>query len=571
MEDNNSVVYSALNSEKGQQGSKSHALVVAILVLCALTFVVILVFGILLIAGAPRMSPEERERMAQNRPIPKSYLIPDDVRTPAKNQAHRGTCYIFSTMGILEASYRRYGLQQGYLEKNQYVKFCEQAYGLGLIKYCAENKTDIHCLGGPPSNQTSDGQPEWLYYMQDGMKKYVLPDSLCPYKTEDEEQYECPGLDDAVKNNPISFTVKSIESAYSIDGIKRLLYRKQFPLTFSHVVLESTATTPCDDPNTIGYGSDECLQCLNPCTKSSDGCCAKLVLPGYTGEGVFSTFGEYVVGGGHAMVLVGWNDEMAVETGISGLDAERAVGGFIIKNSWDTTVGHSAEYWAQKHSLFDETAICPNEGSYQTWIPVNGTCLLETKDYKKCPNEKKHVIKDWVEGPTLLKCNVNTHNYGREAMYGWTGCNPDKLYVIAGDPETGYSTPFVKVPKGSDGVRIYHLYEIDPQSPSTNVTLVQTNATTPFGFERLLQPVNVTGNSHHCGYYFMPYDTFLKSNIINPTYGTDTPAFSYLDIEWDISSFARGSNDAKYNLIKNSTLEYAPPKFNGPLDFDNTN
>jgi len=270
------------------------------------------------------------------------------------------------------------------------------------------------------------------------------------------------------------------------------------------------------------------------------------------------------------MVLVGWNDDMAVETGVAGLDAERAVGGFIIKNSWDTSVGHSAEYWAQKHSLLDETAICPNMGSYQTWIPVNTSCIMEKKDPALCPADKKHVLKNWVYGPTLLKCNERTMQQGRQAMYGWTGCNVNKTYMVAGDPATDYATQKVTVPKGSDGVRIYHLIEYDPNDPNATRE-VTTNATSPFGFERLLQPVDSQPNSHHCGYYFMPYDTFLKSNIINPTYGTDTPAFSYLDIEWDVSSYARGSEADEYKLIKSSTYTYAPPKFDGPLDFDNLN
>jgi hypothetical protein len=284
----------------------------------------------------------------------------------------------------------------------------------------------------------------------------------------------------------------------------------------------------------------------------------------------FSTFGEYVVGGGHAMVLVGWNDDMAVETGVSGVDAERAVGGFIIKNSWDTTVGHSAEYWAQQHSLLDETSICPNEKSYQTWIPVDQSCLLKERDLKKCPADKKHVRQTWVYGPTVLKCNAATHAAGRQEMLGWTGCNPDMQYLVAGDPNNGYSTPKVTVPRNSDGVRIYHLIEFDPKDMS-HIVEVTTNATAPYAFERLLEPVEVQGNSNHCGYYFMPYDTFLKSNIINPLSGTDTPAFSYLNIHWDRESYARGSSDSKYKLIKDSTYEYVPPKFDGPLDFDNKN
>jgi len=304
----------------GRSGSPNRALMIATIVVCFVTLVVVVIFGAMLTAGPDK---EHFERMQRVMPLPSMYIVPDDVRTPPKNQAHRGTCYIFSTIGVLEASYRRFGLHMGYLKEDEYVKFSEQAYGLGLIKYCQEHKDDVHCLGGPPKNTTEDGQPEWLYYMQDGMVKYVLPDSLCPYQTENSGQFQCPGLDDAVKANPISFRVKEIETVYSIDGIKRLMLRHEFPLTFSHVVLEATYLAPCDDKNVSTYGSEQCLECRHPCTTSSDGCCAKMTFPGYTSDGVFSTFGETVVGGGHAMMIVGWNDEMIVETGVPGQKSER--------------------------------------------------------------------------------------------------------------------------------------------------------------------------------------------------------------------------------------------------------
>jgi len=563
--------------EQRRSNASTRALSIATIILCVVTLITVIIFGSLIFAEnydrSTNTGPteEELERMRAAAPLPHAYIVPDDVRTPAKNQAHRGTCYIFSTIGLLEASYRRHGLQSHFLKKDEYVKFSEQAYGLGLIKYCAEHKDDVHCLGGPPKNQTSDGQPEWLYYMQNGMMKYVLPDSLCPYKPDDKDQYICPGLDDAVKKNPISFRVKNIETTYSIDGIKRLLYRHDFPLSFSHVVLENAFLAPCDDPDSTAYGSAQCTECRNPCTTSSDGCCAKLLFPGYTGEGVFSTFGESVVGGGHAMVVVGWNDDMAVETGVPGQSAERAVGGFIIKNSWDTTVGHSAEYWAQKHSLLDETTICPNENSYQSWLPVNTTCMMETNDPTGCGTSKRFVRNEWVYGPTILKCNENTHKNNRQWMYGWDKCNANRRYVIAGSPDSGFTLPDFIVPKNTVGLRRFHLIEFDPTDPTISPVEVYTNATSWFGFERLLEPVEVRGNSEHCGYYFMPYDTFLKSNIINPNFGTDTPAFSYMDIEWDSDSYADGSTDSKYNLIKKSTYTYRPPKFTSSLDFDKKN
>ena len=546
------------------------ALLATTLVVCAVTLVSVFVFGGVVLSRLPVHHRDEArlERLRAAMPLPRAYVVPSDVRTPVKNQAHRGTCYIFSTMGIVEASYRRYGIAHGLLGADEYVKFSEQAYGLGLIEYCAAHKQDPRCLGGAPLNETADGQPEWLYYMQPDMMRYVLPDAVCPYQPEDAGQYTCPGLEAAVAKSPISFRVKGIETAYSVDGIKRLLYRHAFPLSFSHVLLEHTYTAPCDDPRTAAYGSEQCAQCHHPCTTSGDGCCAELAFAGYTGEGVFSTFGAPVVLGGHAMMVVGWNDEMAVETGVPGQSDERAVGGFIIKNSWDTTVGHSAEYWAQRHSLLDETAICPNEGSYQTWLPANTTCMLESADPVACGPFKKHVVDHWVQGATVLKCNEATHKSGRQGMYGWTACDQTKRYVIAGNAEQGFATPDYVAPRGSHGLRRFRLVEYDPTDPTYTPVVVETNATSWFAFERLLQPVTVFGNTNHCGYYFMPYDTFLKSNIANPAYGTDTPAFSFIDIDWDPQSFAKAAVPSKdYSLIHSSTYHYTPPSFTGPLDF----
>ena len=569
--------YTSLDRPGERSGGSNaglRSLLIVTLLLCGVVLLCTFVFGALMLSRLParhELSAEQRERFRDSVPLPRAYLVPSDVRTPVKNQAHRGTCYIFSTMGIVEASYRRYGLKKGFLKENEYVKFSEQAYGLGLTRYCAEHKEDPHCLGGPPVNDTADGQPEWLYYMQSYMHQYVMPDSVCPYQPEEEDQYKCPDLDSARSKNPLNFTV-GVESAYSIDGIKRLLYQKRFPLTFSHVILESTYTTPCDDKTTPAYDSDQCRECRYPCAQSSDGCCAKVTQSGYTNEGVFTTYSEAVVGGGHAMMVVGWNDDMAVESGIEGQREQRVVGGFILKNSWDTTVGHSAEYWAQKHSLLDETALCPNENSHESWLPVNTSCMVAEVDPIKCCTSKKHVIDHWVFGATVLKCNNATHAKGNQWKYGWTTCDFSKRYLLAGNPDQDYATPAFVVPPNSDGVRRFQLVEYDPSDPTYTPVVVETNATTWYALERLLEPVTVTGNSNHCGYYFMPYDTVLRSNILNPAYGTDTPAFSFLDIKWDDRSFA--ANEAKntaynYSYIKNSTFKYKPPTFNGPLDFNN--
>ena len=97
--------------------------------------------------------------------------------------------------------------------------------------------TNPYCSGGPIANTSSDGDAFFLYYMRDNVTKYVMPDGVCPYKPTDPEEFECPGFEKAVEENPIKFTINGIETAYTVDSIKRLLYKKKTALTWSHSVL----------------------------------------------------------------------------------------------------------------------------------------------------------------------------------------------------------------------------------------------------------------------------------------------------------------------------------------------
>jgi len=196
--------------------------------------------------------------------------------------------------------------------------------------------------------------------------------------------------------------------------------------------------------------------------------------------------------------------------------------------------------------------------------------MNEVGDPTHCGTVKRHVKDKWINAPTILKCNQNPNNKkpASRLKFGWTGCRDDRLYVLAGDPDSDYATPELTIPVTTLGLRRFHFLEYDPKNLTATPKNITTNATTWYGLEHLLEPTEIVGNSDHCGYYFMPYDTFLKSNFINPNYGTDTPAFSYMDIEWDKSSFAGSSSNSKYALFKNSTYTYRPPKFTSSLDFN---
>ena len=137
------------------------------------------------------------------------------------------------------------------------------------------------------------------------------------------------------------------------------------------MLIFSTFTLPCDDPTNPQAESEECKKCLHPCKESTDGCCSETLVSGYTQEGIFKTYNKPAIAGGHAMLLIGWNDNFRVNTGLPGYRGRNSMGGFILRNSWNTTVGHSAEYWAQSISTIEENTICPCEASALTWMPVD--------------------------------------------------------------------------------------------------------------------------------------------------------------------------------------------------------
>ena len=56
--------------------------------------------------------------------------------TPTADQMMRGDCWLFSVMGVLEDSYRRFGVEHGWLDPNVYLRLSRQAFGIMVMKTC---------------------------------------------------------------------------------------------------------------------------------------------------------------------------------------------------------------------------------------------------------------------------------------------------------------------------------------------------------------------------------------------------------------------------------------------------
>jgi hypothetical protein len=197
--------------------------------------------------------------------------------------------------------------------------------------------------------------------------------------------------------------------------------------------------------------------------------------------------------------------------------------------------------------------------------------MLEKKDPLACCSMEKNVLKEWVKGATVLKCNARiVADPARAAVLGWTGCRADMNYVLAA-LDARPSEPWTTVPAASDGYLRFKLVEWSPENLTQPATIVETDASTWYGIENLLSPVTIKGNTNNCGVYFLPYETLSEGTAVLGVDGHDTPAVSFVDIEWDKTSYAHSGKrkaTGDYSMLDKSTIHYKQTTFTGPFDFD---
>ena len=99
-----------------------------ILTICTLSFVLVVILNSLITDKSVKINNVVKSVVdPATEVLPAAYVVPYTARTPAKDQGRRGTCWIFSTMGILEGLYRKNGVEKGFLKDDEYVSFSEQA------------------------------------------------------------------------------------------------------------------------------------------------------------------------------------------------------------------------------------------------------------------------------------------------------------------------------------------------------------------------------------------------------------------------------------------------------------
>ncbi|RHZ11165.1 hypothetical protein DYB26_000020 [Aphanomyces astaci] len=220
-----------------------------------------------------------------------------DHVTPYKDQARRGTCWDFSTIGALEQSYRKHGVAKGWLDSNEYVSFSEQAYGIEVMELCT----------GPVwRNSTEGGEVPLLYYLHKGLKESVFPTRVCPYTSSPGHDWDCRELDDAFvrKSNPLSFTVNDMGTFYDQASIKHKLVQSGLAMPVSTTLVSVQHMYPCvgkflsNDPRCDAATCQLCPPELPMAT-----CCVPAdSTHGQNMDGEFLAHSGMQVEGGHGMV-----------------------------------------------------------------------------------------------------------------------------------------------------------------------------------------------------------------------------------------------------------------------------
>lgn len=307
--------------------------------------------------------------------------------TPVKYQAKRATCWSFTTLSVLEQTYRRTAITNGWMGEIEYLALSEQAYGVALFKYCKTHPQ--HCPTAS-KNSTDGGYISWLYYFK-SLTNAVAPDSVCQYQQFDvSNEPKCDKYEEYMKVNPLSFEVKGYRTMYDIAMVKEALRLNKNVMPMVTALTTVSYYAPCEGPfeRTLACTKQDCTLCpldMNSKTR----CCVKESRNGWSLEGEFYMHRDMETTGTHAMTIVGYNDRYKAQDG--------SMGGFIVKNSWGAWHSHTMQHFMQEISSVNEEQICPNSRSPKNWVV--GYTKLTCADTNFCDEGIMYSVTKKVSGP----------------------------------------------------------------------------------------------------------------------------------------------------------------------------
>ncbi|DAZ93109.1 TPA: hypothetical protein N0F65_006861 [Lagenidium giganteum] len=507
--------------------------------------------------------------------IPYKFAV--EHMTPLKTQDFRGTCWDFATVGVLEQTYRAQGIAEGWLKEDEYLAISEQAYGAEVLRLCSGppgSPQQVACLIPGNSiwqNSTEGGESSELYYLVNGLKNSIFPDSICPYYPNEGNDTVCDGLtDDARAKNPLRFTLHKMDSYYDEFGVKKALIRDRQAMAFTTSMPYITHYYPClgeftDDPR-CDPANPSCTLC--PPELSMSKCC--IPLPGgenYNMNGEFIAHRGMTLEGGHVMVLAGYNDLYRTKDGFTG--------GYILKNSWYDGVNpplgpkhargsHSLRYWMQEIGDWEERTMCPNSYSPHNWyqcgnsgevVHRNGEPGARVPVPFKRSNAFREGIESCLSAETQLYAETNIqplHLHCTDPSY----CvqSEDYVYFVRNTTEWG------------DRMTMMCLFEYNKNTTESSEICLPPMLLESIAYIFAPDEAEVKENDGDvCGYYFYPYE-------VQRQYVTKFEGFyvNNYHIRWHPQSYAANQDrypDLDYTEVIKSTKKQNQYEFDGPFPF----
>lgn len=499
--------------------------------------------------------------------LPTRFIVPERYLLPPTDQASRGICWAFATIFLLESQYRANGIEKGFLQPNEYVNFSKQAYAKYLLDKCIENPDVSPCKHGGfglDPRQTDDHKIDSIIYFLRNFTELansVLPEEVCPYKETADGQDICDGMDEALKTNPIEFKIKSFQAENNIPMAKRLLISKQRPLGLGTPIPDYLFFAPCGNSSYSTH--DACSEAKRvQCPEGYESeYCARIMVDSRIRDGTFvylNDFSRIVYAGGHAVNIVGYNDDWVYKSRIvSEKSMTELRGGFIIHNSWRAP-GHSVEYLMGRRSEENEAVICPNHLNPMNWIPATEKCIVDNKgDVTQCGKEYKFVRGHGITQNTdLLHCIDTSGQY----------CDQNRNYVLGQLPNRN-DVDAQPLFNGLDKVKLIS-WPKDQEATSENIEVKYVDYYPFWAMKLMLEPVNVVENDPlQCGYWMYPYET---TTLVNKKTWSLIDTFHVTDIEFEFSDSSYLANKVSgkdYTLLEKSTHNFTRTEFDGPLPY----
>ncbi|TYZ66924.1 hypothetical protein PybrP1_000895 [[Pythium] brassicae (nom. inval.)] len=499
--------------------------------------------------------------------------------TPLKTQDNRGTCWDFATIGPLEQSYRAQGVRHGWLAPDEFVAFSEQAYGAEVLRLCAGpagSPQQVACL--IPGNEiwknsTEGGESAELYYLVNGLKDAVFPASVCPYAPESGSDSLCAGLTPQKRaTNPLRFSLRRMDTLYEPVAVKHALLRDRRAMSLTTAMPYVSYYYPCvgalaGDPR-CDPASPACTLC--PAELPQTTCCVPVRgRENYNMNGEFLTSAGMAVEGGHVMTLVGFNDLFRTQQGHTG--------GFILKNSWWDGVhpalgpahargSHSAKYWLQEVSDWEERRMCPNSHNPENWY--------------QCGDFGEVIERNADSGTRvplpLARTSVGNFTEGIEsclsaetALYAKTNLQPlrlrctDARYCLEDADVTYFARNATDY---GDRMQVMCFYEHNGATRATNELCLPPLLAQQIAY--ILSPVDdevLPNDPDVCGHYFYPYEVLQQ-------YASKFGNFyvNNFDVQWHPQSYAANAKHfplLDYTEVVTSTRKQNAYDFVGPFPF----